>query len=468
MPTRPPDLGPSDPPPADSPSSDTSSGGSPSSDSLSLDHRSAARDSLRGLAVGDAFGAQFFVPDNLPCLRERRLPAAPWPWTDDTEMACSVLDVLRDRGSVDQDDLAQGFARRHDFDRGYGPAMNRLLRLVREGGRWRELAAGLFDGQGSWGNGAAMRVAPLGAWFAVDPAEAAAQAGRSARVTHTHPEAAAGAAAVAVAAAYAARRGEQPLTGARLLAAVEELTPPGRVRSGVAEARRLLDQPHAGYAAHRLGNGREVSAVDTVPFALWCAASHLDDFERALWECASAGGDVDTTCAIVGGIVAARVGTKGIPAEWRAACEPLPEWVAEDVPGEDLGRAALGHEVTPPRRPQPIPPPDLEWTAGQWQRVRHGIRSRDMDEKWEAYLEDGQLHLHRSRSGYGVYRVTVAEGPNGPRPVAAYVESDPERHRRRSDAAESAFLELFLRAWYMDDTRPELWDRYTELCRAEE
>ncbi|MER6005354.1 ADP-ribosylglycohydrolase family protein [Nonomuraea angiospora] len=39
---------------------------------------------------------------------------------------------------------------------------------VREGGDWRTLSAELFDGKGSWGNGAAMRVAPLGAWFAND------------------------------------------------------------------------------------------------------------------------------------------------------------------------------------------------------------------------------------------------------------------------------------------------------------
>ncbi|WP_030671387.1 ADP-ribosylglycohydrolase family protein [Streptomyces sp. NRRL B-1347] len=302
----------------------------------SFDHRTAARDALHGLAVGDAFGAQFFVPDNLPGLRERRLPAAPWPWTDDTEMACSVLDVLRRRGSVDQDDLAQGFAHRHDFDRGYGPAMNRLLRLVRQGGQWRELAPALFDGQGSWGNGAAMRVAPLGAWCAVDLPAAAAQAGRSARVTHTHPEAVAGAIAVALGAACAARGRVRPLTGAQLLAAVEELTPEGRVRAGVTEARQLLDQPHAEYAAHRLGNGRQVSAADTVPFALWCAARHLEDYEAALWACASVGGDVDTTCAIVGGIVAARVGTAAILAAWRDACETLPGWMAGGEAGEDL------------------------------------------------------------------------------------------------------------------------------------
>ncbi len=283
----------------------------------------AAHDSLNGLATGDAFGAQFFVPDNLPALRARLLPPAPWPWTDDTEMACSVLLAPWDGEELDQDALARDFARHHDFDRGYGPATNRMLRLVREGGDWRELAVGLFEGSGSWGNGAAMRVAPLGAGCAGRPALAAEQAARSARVTHTHPEAVAGAVAVAVAAAVAAAGTGG---GAELLDTVLSLTQPGRVRAGIAEARELLAQPHAELAAHRLGNGRQVSAVDTVPFALWCAARHLEDYEAALWACASVGGDVDTTCAIVGGIVAARVGTAGIPAAWRESVEPLPAW----------------------------------------------------------------------------------------------------------------------------------------------
>src|SRR5215216_876607 len=113
--------------------------------------------SLRGLAVGDALGSQFFVPANYPLLKRRELPSGPWQWTDDTDLARSV-------------------AEHHDFDRGYGPAVNRLLRLVREGGDWRELAAALFNGQGSWGNGAAMRIAPLGAWYADDPEQAAHQA----------------------------------------------------------------------------------------------------------------------------------------------------------------------------------------------------------------------------------------------------------------------------------------------------
>jgi ADP-ribosylglycohydrolase len=38
----------------------------------------------------------------------------------------------------------------------------------------------------------------------------------------------------------------------------------------------------------------------------------------------SVGGDIDTTCAIVGGIVVGAVGLAGIPADWRASREPLP------------------------------------------------------------------------------------------------------------------------------------------------
>ncbi len=87
---------------------------------------------------------------------------------------------------------------------GYGPAVNRLLRLVREGGDWRELSAALFNGQGSWGNGAAMRIPPLGAWYADDPEQATHQAEISAYPTHQHREAVVGAMAVAAAAALAA------------------------------------------------------------------------------------------------------------------------------------------------------------------------------------------------------------------------------------------------------------------------
>jgi ADP-ribosylglycohydrolase len=81
--------------------------------------------------------------------------------------------------------------------------------------------------------------------------------------------------------------------------------------------------------AYQLGNGRLVTAQDTVPFALWAAAKHLDDYPQAIRTCIRVGGDIDTTSAITGGVVAAYTGTDGIPAEWLAAREPLPTWLNE-------------------------------------------------------------------------------------------------------------------------------------------
>jgi ADP-ribosylglycohydrolase len=70
-----------------------------------------------------------------------------------------------------------------------------------------------------------------------------------------------------------------------------------------------------------------VTAPDTVPFALWCAARHLGSYEDALWATVSGLGDRDTTCAIVGGIVVMSAGVRSIPAEWLEHREQIPSWV---------------------------------------------------------------------------------------------------------------------------------------------
>lgn len=293
--------------------------------------------SLRGLAVGDALGARYSEPGSFPLLARRELPPAPWRWTDDTEMAASVVAVLAAHGRVEQDALAASFAGRQNAGgpRGYGRTVNRILRQVRDGGDWRRLAAALFDGQGSWGNGAAMRVAPLGAWYAGDVQEAVRQAEISSYVTHQHREAVTGCMAVAAAAALAAdppgdaaaRPGDTSgPDGAALLDQVIALVPRSAVAQGLRRARDMLDYDDVATVAAVLGNGRRSTAHDTVPFALWSAARHLGDFAGAFWATVQAGGDVDTTCAIVGGVLAgAAAGAP--PAEWVRHVEPLPEWV---------------------------------------------------------------------------------------------------------------------------------------------
>jgi ADP-ribosylglycohydrolase len=288
-----------------------------------------ARLSLEGLSVGDAFGERFFanplVVDSW--LESRSLPAVPWTWTDDTAMALSIVEVLESEGMVDRDALAWAFARRYASDpsRGYGRTAQGILRRIGLGEDWRRVARDVFDGQGSCGNGSAMRVAPVGAYFADDLARVVQEASASAEPTHSHPEGRAGAVAVAVAAAIAARMsaGNLPRDPRVLLGEALRLTPGGETRSGIEVASRIAFDCDARTVASAVGNGSRVIAQDTVPLCLWCAARHLDDFQAAMWTTVSALGDRDTTCAIVGGIVALSASGNAIPAQWRMAREPL-------------------------------------------------------------------------------------------------------------------------------------------------
>lgn len=295
-------------------------------------NRVAAVAAMRGLALGDAFGETWLLQpaDELEAaLEQRRLPDGPWPWTDDTAMALSLLAVLDRHGHTDQGALAAAFAESYaaDPNRSYGGSMHQVLRAFGAGEDWAVVTRRQFDGMGSWGNGAAMRVAPLGAWYAGDLDAAVAEAARSAEVTHAHPEAVAGAVAVAVAAALSVGG----IPGGDLVAAVADRVPGTEVGSRLRRVTRMAPGADPRHVAGMVGCGLRISAVDTVPYAIWCAATDLDDLPAALWTTALAGGDVDTTCAIVGGIVAGRTGLSGVPAGWREACEPLPGWVGDVV-----------------------------------------------------------------------------------------------------------------------------------------
>jgi ADP-ribosylglycohydrolase len=125
--------------------------------------------------------------------------------------------------------------------------------------------------------------------------------------------------AVAVAAAIA-HPDDRP-QGRAFLEEVLGYVPEGETRRGI---ERALDiRPgEIEKAARQLGTGQFISAQDTVPFCLWSAAYHLEDYEAAMWHTVGGLGDRDTTCAIVGGIVALAAG--GIPGEWVDRREPLP------------------------------------------------------------------------------------------------------------------------------------------------
>jgi ADP-ribosylglycohydrolase/CheY-like chemotaxis protein len=286
--------------------------------------------SLHGLAIGDGIGEMMFGRPDRACdmVMQNQLPAGPWWHTDDTEMAISIVEILRLLGSVHQDALARQFMWRYDRepDRGYGSGARRQLRMMLEGVEWRVTSREAFDGQGSLGNGSAMRVAPVGAWFADDLDRVVNEARASSMVTHMHAEGVAGAIAIAAAAAMAWQIGGNPSQDSAVgfFKEVHNRTPDGATRRGVAHAFELrhFESPQA--AARILGNGSCVTCPDTVPFAVWAAAKFLGKYREAIAATASVGGDVDTNCAIVGGIVALSTDWAGLPNDWLGQMEPLP------------------------------------------------------------------------------------------------------------------------------------------------
>ena len=305
--------------------------------------------SLEGLSVGDAFGECFFsLP--LAAREARTLLPPPWPVTDDTMMAIDIVEILATHSSIPESALARRFLHSFDSSRGYGPAMHSLFdRLaLTEGSAWQAESRALFGGRGSFGNGSAMRVAPLGAFFATDIPRLLQAAAASATTTHAHPEATAGAIAVAAAAALVVQTSADPdpPSPLDLLTAVRDLIPSGDVRTGVERALTLPAETSPRRAAALLGSGSRTSCPDTVPFTLWSAATSLGSYADAITRTASGGGDMDTTCAIVGGLVVLRSGLASIPSAWHQR------------------RESLDGLLTPPLRarlaslqPSPAPPP---------------------------------------------------------------------------------------------------------------
>jgi ADP-ribosylglycohydrolase len=289
-----------------------------------------ARLALDGLSVGDALGETCFRPENWDALLDdpRATARGPWPYTDDTAMALGIFEVLERHGRVDQDHLTGRFAARWQAQpwRGYGAGAFRLLGAIHAGADWRAAAEALFGG-GSFGNGSAMRIAPLAGYFAEDGSEKVAeQAALSAAVTHMHPEGVAGGIAAAVAGAYAwanrDRRTDEAVKRG-LFDAVLSQTPAGQVRKGIEHAATIPFELSIEAVSRLLGNGSRISCQDTVPFCVWVAARHLDDYQTAIVNTIRAGGDIDTNAAIVGGIVALAVGRDAIPPDWLKDREEL-------------------------------------------------------------------------------------------------------------------------------------------------
>ena len=308
------------------------------------------RGALVGAVVGDALGAP---------LEGHRGPVPPQRlayldgddghalgYTDDTVMTMAVAESLLDCARLDQDRLARRFAAAFEREpgRGYGAGTAHLLRRLSAGARWQVEAPAQFGGAGSFGNGAAMRVAPVALHAAGDLLSAADLARRSAAVTHTHAAAVEGAAAQAVAVALAlAGLGDVPIDRHGFLDSVLGAVTPGATADGLRRVRALLDEEaelRPGVVAREVGTG--VAASESVPAAVAAFAARPDSFAETVRFAVSLGGDTDTIASMAGAVAGAYHGATGVPRAWIRRVEGVARMMEL---GTLLHRAALasGH-----------------------------------------------------------------------------------------------------------------------------
>ena len=150
---------------------------------------------MEGLSP-EAIAARFGRPDRM---LEGRLPAG--SYTDDSQMMLAILKTLSVQGRLDPVYLAARFVAMFDPRRGYGGRIQGVMQRLADGEAWDRA------GTDSFGNGGAMRVGVLGAFYPDDENGLLAAALDQCLITHYHPEALAGAGAQALAVALACRWG---------------------------------------------------------------------------------------------------------------------------------------------------------------------------------------------------------------------------------------------------------------------
>ena len=245
-------------------------------------------------------------------------------YTDDTQLALALAAHLCDHPEVAPAALAVRILDEYEPWRGYGAGMRGLVATWQRSSPFDDdtLAAAATSQfpDGSFGNGAAMRVAPVGVRWSHDPERCDAVARRSAALTHVHPRGVEGAVLQARAVALAAQRGR---FGRNELATIADGAVAREYVEGLRDAvhlARVWATGDLGFADVAAELGNEVVAHRSVPAALWAAATG-DGFADGIELALGVGGDADTIAAMTGAVLGAAAGVDAIPADWIDAME---------------------------------------------------------------------------------------------------------------------------------------------------
>lgn len=290
------------------------------------DRQDRARGLLLGAALGDALGAPF---EGAVRVRREMVTAeedaeSQLGYTDDTALTLVLAEHLAERAGdepLDEDRLAREFAQAWAAEpwRGYGPGAQEIFRQIDEGDDWRIAARSSFGGQGSFGNGGAMRAAPV-ALVARELAEAAELARRSARITHAHADGESGAALQACATYLALHSDpDESLDLADILHQLGQVLCEQHWLTKLEAVTAVSPEPDPERAARWLGNG--VEAVQSVPVALVAFLTNPGSPADAIRWAVLAGGDTDTIASMAGALAGARNGARGLPPAWVSRLE---------------------------------------------------------------------------------------------------------------------------------------------------
>ncbi|MDT0327013.1 ADP-ribosylglycohydrolase family protein [Nocardiopsis lambiniae] len=284
--------------------------------------RDRDRGCLLAAACGDALGG---TPS-----RKAEAPPLPRP-TGITSLTLVLAEHLRgrtdDRGAtIDRDRLVEEFtaAWQRDPDRGFGGGEIRIFLSVVNGIAWESASVSAYGGKGSYGAGAAARVAPVG--LLPVPMNPLAQLARdSAYVTHAHPLALEGAAIQACAVAYARRADrERPLAAFHLLSTVARYSTSSEFRSQLARLGALTRGRYTHRDAVR-ALGRGGTAAEAVPLALAAFLRSPDDLPEVVRFAASVDNGRGRVAAMAGALAGARNGVDAVPRSWARCLEESQE-----------------------------------------------------------------------------------------------------------------------------------------------
>ena len=280
-----------------------------------------------GAAVGDALGAPF---EGTSLVRRSDLESmaqdpAPLCYTDDTHMTLGMAQSLVDRHGFDGAHMAAAFAQNFADEpwRGYGPGPPKAFHLLRQGVPWDQAGHVLFNCNGSFGNGAAMRVAPASLLAVRNMEQVASLARQTAVITHTHRLGIEGAVLQACAVCLALRQdADEPINHGAFLDALQAYAGTVAYQEKIEQTRRLLDlgeQVGREEVVAQLGNG--IEGLNSVPTAVYAFLRWSRSFRDVVTYAISLGGDTDTIACMAGALVGGYRGMQDIPKAWRDRVE---------------------------------------------------------------------------------------------------------------------------------------------------